>query len=198
VAGGRKGKPAKGSGGASKPPEGLSQEDAANRVPCAQATVSKFARRGWLTQLSNGRLAECAVQEVRDRLAANEQDEEETGDWKKRAEAATARLREAQASLRELQLEVESGRFVERAAVERSSADAAQRILSVLRAMPQRIAREVEAALAAPFGRRAAAAEKIIAAEVERAVEELNRTLTEQAEKPPAPPPAQVAAAEAP
>jgi phage terminase Nu1 subunit (DNA packaging protein) len=172
-----------------EPPfEGFTQEEVADRVPCAQQTVSRYQRKGKLTALPSGKLAACAVEEMRTLLDADDGDEE-TGEWKKRAEAATARLREAQASLRELQLEVESGRFVDRAAVERSCADAAQRILGVLRAMPQRIARKVEAALSAPEHRRAAAAEKIIAGEVERAVEELNRSLLEQAQSP-APPPA--------
>lgn len=172
-------------GGAEKPKEsmdGLSQEDVAERVPCAQATVSRFSRRGWLTQLPSGRLAECAVEEIRERLAAREDGSEIDGDLKRRLDTATTKLREAQAQLRQLELERESGRFVELAEVQRAGADAAQRILAVLRAMPQRIALEVDGALAAPLGRRAAAVEKIIAVEVERAVAEMRQSLYLQAE----------------
>lgn len=154
-----------------KAPEGLSQEDVANRVPCAQATVSKFARRGWLSRLPNGRYPEHAVDEVRERLAGNEQADEETTSWKQRAEAATARLREVQVKLRELELERESGRLVELAVVERDAHDAAERILGVIRAIPQRTAMALECGC-----RSAAVVEAKIRDEVERAVAELGQS----------------------
>lgn len=165
------GAPAVAPGGASP---GLSQEDAATRVPCAQATISRYVRRGQLTQLPNGRLDECAVEEARALIKANEAGGEMDGDMKRRLDEAMARLREAQAELREIELERESGRFIERVLVEQDASDARERILAVLRAIPQRVAMQVDAALTAPFDRRAAVVEKIIAEEVERAVAELS------------------------
>lgn len=142
-------------------------------VPCAQATVSRFARRGWLTTLSSGRLAVSAVEEVRARLAEREEDEEGSGDLKRRLDMAMARIREAQAQLREYELAEESGRLVELALVQKDAADARERVLGVLRAIAQRVALAVDAALSAPLDRRAAVIEGIINAEIERAIAEL-------------------------
>jgi transposase len=166
-------------------PEGLSQEQVALRVGCSQSTVSRAIARGDICTLSNGRLPESAVAVLR---ALREDDERiavETAELQRRLLAAQAGEREAKMKLRQLELERESGRFIELAAVERAGADAAQRILAVLRATPQRIALEVEAALAAPPGRRAAAVEKIVSRELERAVAEMRDSLYLQAEAAP-------------
>jgi transposase len=162
-------------------PEGLTQEEVAKRVGCAASTVWRAIARGDLEPLPGGRLPESAVEIMRGlRQAAAEQDEA-TASLERRLLAAQAGEREAKMQLRQLELERESGRFVELAQVERAGADAAQRILAVLRAMPQRIAMEVDAALSAPADRRAAAIEKIVAREVERALAEMRESLYLQA-----------------
>jgi phage terminase Nu1 subunit (DNA packaging protein) len=152
--------------------EGLSQEDVAERVPCAQATVSRFKRRGLLTELPNGRLDECAVDECRALLSEHDEQGETDPDLKRRLDSAMARLREAQAQLREIELEHERGRYVELAVVERDGQDTAERVLAVLRALPQRTALALECAC-----RRAAVVEKVISEEVERAIAEMRESM---------------------
>lgn len=154
--------------------EGLSQEDVAARVPCAQATVSKLQRRGHLNDfvLPNGRLAEAAVEWVRARLDKKDQGEEESGDLKLRLDTAMARLREAQAQIREIELERESGRFVDLAEVERDGADCGERVVGVLRALPQRVA----AVLECPCNR-ASVVEVKVREEVERAIAEIHDSM---------------------
>lgn len=172
---------------AEKPPlEGLSQEEMARRVGCAQSTITRAIRRGDIETLSNGRVPESAVDKLRELRAADERVSSETDELERRLLAAETGEREAKQKLRELELQRESGRYVELEQVQRSGADAAQRILAVLRAMPQRIAREVDAALMAPADRRAAAVEKIVAREVERAVTELRASMYLQASATPA------------
>jgi hypothetical protein len=113
---------------------------------------------------------------------------EETAALERRLLAAETGEREAKHKLQaSSSSQRESGRYVELESVERAGKDAAQRILAVLRAMPQRIARELDAAIAAPMDRRAAAIERIVAREVERAIEEMRRSMYLQAETPPAP-----------
>lgn len=154
-----------------KPPAGLSQEDVAARVPCAQATVSKFDRRGWLTHLKNGRLAESAVEEMRARMTAKEEETEGDPGTKRRLELAMTRLREAQAKLRENEVERQSGKFIERAEVERDCAELAERIIAVLRAIGARVALSLECPC-----RRAAVVKAKIEDEIERAIAQLHES----------------------
>lgn len=161
---------------------GLSQEAIARLVGCAQSTVSRAIARGDISTLSDGSIREDQAEILKELRARDEQVSTETAELNRRLLRAETGEREAKQKLKELELEREQGRFVELDAVERAGRDAAQRILAVLRAMPQRIAREVDAALAAPAERRAAAVEKIVAREVERAVGELRQSLYLQAE----------------
>jgi predicted transcriptional regulator len=191
-------KPAKTSGAASKASEkpakaekpkllGLSQEQIARLVGCAQSTVSRAIARGDISTLSDGSIREDQAEILRELRASDERVSQETAQLERRLLLAETGEKEAKAKLRQLELEREQGRFIELAAVERAGADAAQRILAVLRAMPQRIALEVDAALAAPADRRAAAVEKIVSREIERAVDEMRKSLYLQAAVPPAP-----------
>jgi len=180
----RKGKGSKTTAGASQEaqgeaqstadePEGLTQEEVAKRVGCGQSTVWRAIARGDIAPIANGRLPESAVDTMRELRAKDAAQDAVTGDLERRLLAAQAGEREAKQKLRELELQRESGRFVELALVQKDAEDARERILSVLRAIPQRTAMAVDGALAAPADRRAAVLEKIIADEVERAIAEL-------------------------
>jgi len=166
------------------PLEGLSQEEMARFVGCAQSTVGRAIARGDIDTLTNGRLPQSAVAKLRELREEDVKRAGETAELERRLLMAETGEREAKMKLKQLELERESGRFVELAQVQRSGSDAAQRILAVLRALPQRVALEVDAALTAPAARRAASVEKIIAVEVERAVGELRRSLYMQGETP--------------
>jgi hypothetical protein len=161
--------------------DGLKQEEVARRAGCAQSTVSRAVARGDIVPLTNGRLPESAIDILRKLRKEDEKASAETAELERRLLAAETGEREAKQKLRELELQRESGKYVELDEVQKSGADVAQRILAVLRAMPQRIALEVEAALTAPPGRRAAAIEKIIALEVERAIGEMRESMYLQA-----------------
>ncbi len=96
----------------------------------------------------------------------------EYSELKNRLDIALAREREAKASLRELQLQHEAGRFIELAVVERDGVDTAERVLAVLRSIPQRTAASLECDC-----RRAATVEVKISEEIERAVADLRESL---------------------
>lgn len=160
----------------------LTQEEVATRVPCARSTVQRMISLGdIIADPVTGRLSESAIEFLRGKREEDEESRTEIRGLNRRLLAAQAGEREAKMKLRELELERERGAFVELASVQRSGADAAQRILAVLRALPQRIALEVDAALSVPADRRAAAIEKIASREVERAIDEMKRSLYLQA-----------------
>lgn len=154
-------------------PEGLSQEDAARRVGCSQSTIGRAIRRGDIDLLANGRIPESEIPKLIEARKADEEASAVTVDLERRLLTAETGEREAKRKLRELELERESGRFVELELVRKDAADARERILSVLRALPQRVAMGVDGALATSPDRRAAVIEKLIAEEVERAIAEL-------------------------
>lgn len=157
-----------------KPPlEGYSQEEIARLVGCGQSTVSRAIRRGDVQTLTNGRLPEAAVEELRALWREEETEQAETAALERRMRTAETGEREAKAELAKLRLAQESGKYVELALVEKDAADTRERVLTVLRALPQRTAMAVDAALQAPAQRRAAVVEQLIAAEVERAIAEL-------------------------
>lgn len=156
-----------------KPPkepkvEGLTQLEVATRSGCSQSTISRAIARGDIEVLPSGRVPESAVEIMRAQRAQEAAANEATSDLERRLLAAQAAEREAKAKLRQLELERESGRFVELDLVERDAADTAERILGVLRAIPQRTA----LALECPCNR-AAIVEAKIREEVERAIAEL-------------------------
>ncbi len=156
-----------------KPPlEGLSQEEAARRVGCSQSTVGRAIARGDIGTLSNGRLPEDAIEILRELRKEDVKVAGETADLERRLLAAETGEREAKMQLRQMEVERESGRFVELAIVQRDGQDTAEKVLAVLRAIPQRTAMALECSC-----RRAAVVEKKIREEVERAVSELRESL---------------------
>jgi transcriptional regulator with XRE-family HTH domain len=156
-----------------KPPlEGLSQEEIARRVGCSQSTVGRAIARGDIHPLTNGRLPESAVEVLRGLRTADEKVYAETAELERRLLAAETGERESKAKLRAMEVERESGRFVELELVQRDAADTAQRIVGVLRAVPQRVA----LALETPH-MKAAVVEKKIAEEIERAIAELGESV---------------------
>jgi hypothetical protein len=113
--------------------------------------------------------------ELRILVADREDEEDETNDivsLKKKLLEHKVRERNAISKLRELELEHESGRFVELAVVRRDGEDAAERVLAILRAMPQRVALALECSC-----RRAAVVERVISEEVERAIAEMRASM---------------------
>lgn len=167
------GKPKRPVSKSGEPPfEGWSQEEVAAQVPCAQGTISRYQRRGELTELPNRKLAKVAVDEARALLEAHDLGGDIDPETKRRLDLATMRLREAQAKIREFELERESGKFIELAIVERDGADTGERVLAVLRAIGQRVALALECSC-----RSAAVAKKAVDEEVERAIGELRDSL---------------------
>jgi hypothetical protein len=112
------------------------------------------------------------MQQLAEEREETEASEGDSADLRQQLLAAQVRERKAISRLRELELEHESGRYVELAIVQRDGADAAERVLAVLRALPQRVA----LALECPCQRAAAVKDKI-AEEVERAVGELRESM---------------------
>jgi predicted transcriptional regulator len=152
--------------------EGLSQEEIARLVGCAQSTVSRAIARGDIATLTNGRVPESEAEKLIELRKRDERVASETAEMERRLLAAQTGEREAKAKLRQLELERESGRFVELELVRRAGADPAERVLAVLRAIPQRTAMALECPCA-----RAAVVEKKISDEVERAIAELRESL---------------------
>jgi muconolactone delta-isomerase len=159
-----------------KPPEkpaleGLTQDDAARKAGCAQSTVWRAIARGDIVTLPNGRVPESEIEKL---IALRKQDQESAdavADLKQRLLAAETSEREAKAKLKILELEREAGKYVELEVVARDAADTRERILAVLRAIPQRTAMALECACT-----RAAVVEKTISDEVERAIGELRKS----------------------
>lgn len=162
---------------------GLSQQAIARLVGCAQSTVTRAIARGDIETLSDGSIGEDQAEILKELRARDERVSSETAELERRALTAETGEKEAKAKLRQLELEREQGRYVELVQVERAGKDAAHRMLAILRAIPQRTARELDAALASPPDRRAAAIEKIMSREVERAIAEMRKSLYLQAEE---------------
>ncbi len=152
--------------------EGHSQEEAARIVGCAQSTVSRAIARGDIEPLTSGRLPESAIAKLRELRRADAEVAAQDSEWDRRLLQAQAAEREAKARLKQIELERESGRYVELAIVQRDAADTAERILAVLRAIPQRTAMALECEC-----QRAAVIEKKVGDEIERAVAELRDSL---------------------
>ena len=152
-------------------------------VPIAEAArivnVARTTVRGWAESkrfhthrdgsVSKRGMAE--LEKLADELKQEEEEENESGDLRRKLMQAQLRERKAIGKLRELELERESGRFVELAIVEQDAEDAAERITGVLRAIPQRTAMALECNC-----RRAAVVEVKIAEEIERAIAELGES----------------------
>ena len=155
----------------------FSQQAIADRAGCSQPLISRMVARGELDEhLVGGKLLETAVETVRAYVTRTEADNATDEELERRLAVAETRLKEAQAQLREIDLEREQGRYVALAEVEADGQDLAIRICTVLRAIPQRTALAVEGALAASPERRAAVIERLISEEVERAIGELRES----------------------
>jgi hypothetical protein len=152
--------------------EGLSQEEASRRVGCAQSTIGRAIRRGDIDTLTNGRIPESEIEKLIELRKEDERASQEHAALERRTLIAETEKAEAMAELKKMQAERESGRFVQLDQVERAGADAAERILSVLRAIPQRVAMALECGC-----RSGAVVEAKIRDEVERAVGEMRQSL---------------------
>jgi len=152
-------------------PEGLTQEQVARIVGCSQSTVSRAIKRGDVDTLTNGRLPESAIETLRALWADDQRAEEETAGLERRLRIAETEKAEALARLRVMEVDRESGRFVDLSVVARDAADASERIKAVLRAIPQRTAMALECAC-----RPAAVVEAKIGEEIERAIAELGKS----------------------
>lgn len=157
-------------------PEGFSQEQAALRASCSQSTVSRAIRRGDIDTLTNGRIPEREIEKLIELRKEEQRTNEEHAALERRTLIAETEKAEAMAELKKMQAERESGRFVQLDQVERAGADAAERILGVLRAIPQRVAMALECSC-----RTGAVVEAKIRDEVERAVGEMRESLYLQA-----------------
>lgn len=159
-------------------PEGFSQEQVARIVGCAQSTVSRAIRRGDVDTLANGRLPESAIEVIRMQWSDDEKANAETAGLERRCKIAETEKQEAHAKLKQMELERQSGRYVELEEVERAGADAAERILGILRSVPQRCAMALECSC-----RTGAVVEAKIREEVERAIGELGRSMYMQSKQ---------------
>lgn len=151
---------------------GLTQVEVANRSGCSQSTVSRLTARGVLSLRSDGLYPEDAPETVRAYMTASEEKGEELSELERQLTEARRDKVRADARLREMEVELESGRFVERKEVERAVTDAMAVTLAVLRSTPQRTALELQCKC-----RDAAATDKVISVEVERAISEMKRVL---------------------
>jgi transcriptional regulator with XRE-family HTH domain len=157
------------------PPEGLTQDEIARRVGCSQSTVWRAIAAGKITPLPNGRLPESAAETLgllrKDEQETDRDNAEELRKLNRRLLEAQTAEREAKAELRALELERQAGRFISLDLVQQDGADTAERVLAVLRAIPQRTAMALECSC-----RRASVVEKKIREEVERAIAELRES----------------------
>jgi phage terminase Nu1 subunit (DNA packaging protein) len=145
----------------------------ASELGVPATTVSGWISRG-LVEVKNRLVTERGQEQLR-KLAADRQKtgtaEEDAGELRQQLLTAQVRERNAISRLRELELEHESGRYVELAVVQRDAADTAERILAVLRAVPQRCAMALECSC-----RSAPVVEAKIGEEIERAIAELHES----------------------
>lgn len=151
---------------------GLTQVEVANRSGCSQSTVSRLTARGVLAFRDDGLYPEDAPDTVRAYMTASDEKDEELSDLERQLTEARRDKVRADARLREMEVEHESGRFIERKEVERAVTDAMSVTLAVLRSVPQRTALELQCKC-----RDAAATDKVISVEVERAISEMKRVL---------------------
>ncbi len=153
----------------------ITASEAARRLGVPRSTIRDWLDTGEV-ELDKARLVTTRGMATLKRFAEEREQaqkaEEASKDLGRQLLEAQTRERKAIARLRELELEHESGRFVELAAVQRDGEDTAERVLAVLRALPQRVAMRLECSC-----RRAAVVEHEIAIEVERAIAELQQSL---------------------
>lgn len=159
----------------------LSGREFARLAMVSHTAVQNWIDAGLIPIRPDGKLDRAdALVAVQHLVEDREADRKERGELAKvRAELTLARRdrERALARLRELELSVESGQYVELALVERDGHDTAERVLAVLRSIPQRTAMAVEGVSSAAPSRRAAVVEQIISVELERAIGELRESM---------------------
>ncbi len=157
---------------AKEEPAGYSQEQAAKKLGCSHSTINRAIARGAIEILSNGRIPESEISKLRAIWANDQKKSQASEDLERRLLAAQASEREAKAELAQLKVALESGRYVELEIVKRDGASTAERIVGVMRAIPQRVA------LALACGcRSGAVVESAIRVEIERAIGELGESM---------------------
>lgn len=148
----------------------------ARKAEVARTTLQTWIADGEVPTDSDGNVpVRAGLAAVKKLLATREvaaEDGAEATELRQQLLQARIRERKAIGKLRELELERESGRFVSLAMVQRDGEDAAERIIAVLRSIPQRCALDLECAC-----RPAAVTEQKLSLEVERAIGELHETL---------------------
>jgi hypothetical protein len=153
----------------------ISRREFARAMGASASTVDRLAHAGKLPKNADGSLKRRQAEEVWKEIQAEQvrdgADRGEVEDLEEQLLLAKIREREAISRLREIELERESGRFVALAEVERDAKDAAERILGVLRAIPQRTALALECPCA-----RAAVVKAKVSEEIERAISELGQS----------------------
>jgi phage terminase Nu1 subunit (DNA packaging protein) len=145
--------------------------EASREVGVSRSTVREWATAGLFHRHRDGSVSKRGLEELQrlaEERAAEQEEEEESGDLRHQLLQAQVRERKAIGKLRELELAHESGRYVELALVQRDGADTAERVISILRAIPQRTALALECEC-----QRAAVVEKRIGEEIERAIAEM-------------------------
>src|SRR5688572_21269259 len=123
---------------------GLTQVEVANRAGCSQSTVSRLTARRVLALRDDGLYPEDAPDTVRAYMTASEEKDEAVSELERQLTEARRDKVRADARLREMEVEHESGRFIERKEVERAVVDAMAVTLAVLRSVPQRTALELQ------------------------------------------------------
>ncbi len=145
--------------------------EAAREIGVPRSTVREWATARRFHLHRDGSVSKRGMDELRQLAEERNQEQEEqedNGDLRHQLLRAQIRERKAIGKLRELELAHESGRFVELALVQRDGADTAERVISILRAIPQRTALALECAC-----QRAAVVELRISQEIERAIAEM-------------------------
>lgn len=154
----------------------ISRRAFAREKGASASTVDRMAHDGRLPKNPDGSLKREEAEEAWKEIEAERaQDHErrtsssaEVAVLEEKLLIAKLREREAISRLREIELERESGRYVALELVQRDAKDTRERILGVLRSVPQRVARALECPC-----QRAAVVEAKVSDEVERAIAEL-------------------------
>ena len=153
----------------------MSQVKAATLLGISRSTLREWIVAELVEINEQKAVTDKGIQQARElagRLAEKKDDDESPSGLREQLLKAQVRERNAISRLRELELEHESGRYVELAIVQRDGADAAERILAGLRSIPQRSAMGLQCEC-----RKAAVVEKVLVEEVERVVTELRDSL---------------------
>jgi hypothetical protein len=150
--------------------EGLTQDETARRVGCAKSTVWRAVRRGDVDTLANGRIPESEIEKLVEIRKEEERESRYDAELDRRAKIAETEKQEALAKLKNLELQLQSGLFVKLEDVIRDAADARERFLGIVRAIPQRTAMALECPC-----HKAAVVEAKISDEIERALAEIRK-----------------------